>query len=122
MANKVALNALFDATVTSAKFYTKITGTIRRNDGDQTNFLTTFPHGLGNDQLFVVGWVKSTNGQYPDEVYYFSLPYVDAMGDTIAQATWDTTNVYFEWPWDGSMSGISGDFTQLEYTLLVLIA
>lgn len=122
MADTVAMNALFDATVTSAKFYKIITGTIRRNDGDQTNYVVPTPHGLGNDELFVVGWVKSTNGQYPNEIYYFGLPYVSAMGDTLAQATWDTTNVYFEWPSDGSISGIPGDFTQLEYTLLVLIA
>ena len=116
------LDMLFRGKTASSKFFRKITGTFTRTDGDHSDYAEAFPHELENDELFVIGWVKSKNTLYPSEQYFFSLPYVDALGSPIVEATWDRDNIYVRYPWDGSSDGTGTTVTTLEYTLICMIA
>lgn len=120
--NNYEIASLFFSNIASAKLYKVVNGTFRRYGDDTDDKVNTIPHGLGNDQLYVGGWVKTTNSTYPGEVYYFGLPYIDALGDDIFTVTWDTVNVYIENPWDGGGTGNHSDWQDFEYTVIVLIA
>lgn len=119
---RIDKDTLFVSSRASSKFFRKITGTFVRVDGDSADYAEAFPHGLENDELFVIGWVKSTNTMYPTEQYFFSLPYVGAMGNVIVEATWDRDNIYVRHPWNGSSDGTGTTVTTLEYTLICMIA
>ena len=115
-------DTLFVSSRASSKFFRKITGTFTRTDGDTSDYAEAFPHELENDELFIIGWVKSSNTVHPLEQYFFSLPYVDALGSPIVEATWDTDNIYVRYTWDGRTNGTGTTVTTLEYTLICMIA
>lgn len=119
---RIDKDTLFVSSRASSKFFRKITGTFTRTDGDTSNYSKTFPHELENDELFIIGWVKSTNTLHPTEQYFFSLPYVNAMGLPTVEATWDRDNIYVRYPWDWGSDGTGTTVTTLEYTLICMIA
>lgn len=119
---RIDKDTLFVSSRASSKFFRKITGTFTRVDGDSANYVHPYAHELENDELFIIGWVKSTNTVNPTEQYFFSLPYVDAMGDVIVEATWDRDNIYVRHPWNGGSDGTGTTVTTLEYTLICMIA
>lgn len=119
-ASDVTLESLFTADASSAKVLAVYHDTTTKAGDDTSVYIKTYPHNLSDDQLFVIGWVKSSYSSN-DEVYYFGLPYIDALGDTLMSATWDDTNVYLEWPWDGNLAGDHSVIHTMEWTIIVMM-
>lgn len=115
------LNSLFNSNSTSAKLYKIKKGTIRRYEDNTDDIVVEVPHNLKNDILFVTGFIKVTANDFPGEVYYFGLPWINALGWDLFTATWDKDKIYIEWPWDGS-SGDPSIYTEIQYTVMAIIA
>lgn len=102
MDSDILLNTIFEAAVSSAKLLRTETGTWTRIAADTGNNVVTIPHGYESDDIFVLGWVVTTTTG-TSEVFNFNLPYVSALGLNILAASWDDTNVYMEFKWDGTV-------------------